>query len=281
MKRLLFAMAALSLVATQLSCHAIGSTITTPGPTPGATTPQASPTPNFAPMRAMVIADSLGLSLEPGLTDVGRSWNLSEWNRSILFCGFVSADVMPSLTGGLSKEQEDRCRAWRASWPWEVHAYQPDVIVWLFGGWDYPDHIVNGVTLKTGTPGWKSWVLGQLENQFDALTHDGAEFLIVTWPYAEPTLWSTLPDGGAAAEEDARWRDDQLNALYRQFAEAHPGKVGIVDLNHFISPDGKYTNVLNGVKLRDDGVHFTPESSRVVARWLVPQIKSVAAALGK
>jgi hypothetical protein len=83
------------------------------------------------------------------------------------------------------------------------------------------------------------------------------------------------------AEQDAHWRDDQLNALYRQFAEGHPDKVGIVDLNGFICPNGKYTDVLNGVKMREDGVHFTTESSYIVARWLVPQIKLVAAAIGR
>jgi lysophospholipase L1-like esterase len=51
----------------------------------------------------------------------------------------------------------------------------------------------------------------------------------------------------------------------------------VVDLNAFVSPGGTYTNQLNGVELRYDGVHFNPDASQLVFRWLLPQLPSKAA----
>ena len=80
--------------------------------------------------------------------------------------------------------------------------------------------------------------------------------------------------------EDLR-RITILNDLYRQFAAEHPEKVTLVDLNGFACPEGTYTDlVVDGVKMREDGIHFTPKSSYVVARWLVPRIVDAALRTG-
>jgi hypothetical protein len=74
---------------------------------------------------------------------------------------------------------------------------------------------------------------------------------------------------------------DDLNAVYRGFAAEHPGQVFLVDLNGFADPEGKYTDLyIDGVRMREDGVHFTTQGSYVVARWLVPQIVAAADATG-
>jgi len=40
---------------------------------------------------------------------------------------------------------------WYATWRSDVEAFHPDVILWLFGGADNLDHLVNGRTLEAGT----------------------------------------------------------------------------------------------------------------------------------
>ena len=47
----------------------------------------------------------------------------------------------------------------------------------------------------------------------------------------------------------------------------------LADMNHFVCPEGKFTDIsIDGVRLREDGGHFTEAGSVPVARWLVPQI---------
>jgi len=223
--------------------------------------------------RVMVLGDSVALSLEPGLTDVGRDRGLLVWNRSRFYCGFLPADVMVDFNGIPSEGMERVCKDWRQTWKADVDAYRPDVVVMLFGGWDYPDHVVNGVKLETGTPAWNDYVLNELQTQLDSLTSDGGKLALVTWPYPGSKLWKRAGQKGAEAEEDARWRLDDLNAVYRQFAERHPDKVIFVDLNEFASPEGKFTDLhMDGVKMREDGVHFTSESSYIVGEWLLKEI---------
>jgi lysophospholipase L1-like esterase len=48
-------------------------------------------------------------------------------------------------------------------------------------------------------------------------------------------------------------------------------------MNGFVCPEGKFTDiVIDGVKLRWDGGHFTEAGSVPVARWLLPQIAAAA-----
>ncbi|HUS82766.1 MAG TPA: acyltransferase family protein [Dehalococcoidia bacterium] len=239
--------------------------------------PQVDTTTADVPLRAMVLGDSMSMSLEPGLTEVGKESNLSVWNPSILLCGFVREDTVVDLFGNVSRDQAERCERWRQKWPSHVEAFDPDVVVMLFGAWDYRDHVVNSVTLETGTAEWDAYVLSELQKETDVLTAWGAKLLLVTWPCSRPEVWTEIGDTGVQATADALWRIDRLDALYRQFAEQHPDKVRLIDLNAFACPKGTYTDlVVDGVRLREDGTHFTPESSYIVARWLVPRITDAA-----
>jgi hypothetical protein len=239
--------------------------------------PPINKTANPQPIRVMVYGDSVGLSLEPGLEKVGqKDWNLSVWSRAGLGCGFLPVDKSLDNQWNLTKEQADRCKEWYKTWKTDVDAFKPDVVVWLFGFWDGLDHLVNGRTLVAGTPEWDAFVLDGLQKQFELLTSQGAKLALLTWPYAKPPDWALLPNG-ADLEQDSLRRVTELNGLYRQFAEQHPDKVTLIDLNSFICPEGKFTDiVLDGVKMREDGVHFTPESSYIVADWLAPQLADVA-----
>ena len=223
--------------------------------------------------RVMVLGDSVALSLEPGLTQVAQGRNLSVWNRSRLYCGFLPADMMVDFSGNPSTDLEAGCKDWRKTWRSDVEAFRPDVVLMLFGRWDYPDHVVNGVKLETGTPEWNDYILNELQTQLDVLASQGGKLALVTWPYPGSTLWKRAGEKGAEAEEDAHRRVDDLNGLYRQFAEQNPDKVILIDLNGFACPEGKFTDLLiDGVRMREDGVHFTPESSFIVADWLVRQV---------
>jgi peptidoglycan/LPS O-acetylase OafA/YrhL len=230
-----------------------------------------------APVRALVLGDSMSMSLDPGLTEVGKDQDLAVWNPSILLCGFVREDAATDLFGNVSTDQAQRCEKWRQTWPSDVLAFKPDVVVMLFGVWDYRDHIVGGATLKAGTPEWDAYILSELERELGVLTSQGAKLLLVTWPCSRPEVWTKIGSSGAEATADALWRIDRLDTLYRQFADRHPERVRLIDLNAFACPHGTYTDlIVDGVRLREDGTHFTPESSYVVARWLVPRILDAA-----
>jgi hypothetical protein len=149
-----------------------------------------------------------------------------------------------------------------------------------FGVWDSEDLQTSGGKLLAGTPEWNAYVHDGLEKRFATLSSQGAKLLLLTFPYVSPGLWEIMSNGQEIIDDSARHMD-ALNAVYRSFADEHPGQVFIADLNSFADPEGKYTDLyIDGVRMREDGVHFTTQGAYVVARWLVPQIVAVANATG-
>jgi hypothetical protein len=146
----------------------------------------------------------------------------------------------------------------------------------VFGALDSLDRSVGDETLKTGTPEWEAYVSDGLAKQVEALSSRGAKVALATFPCSKPAAWAFLPEPGKYEEETFR-RINDLNAVYRRFAEQHPDKVTLVDLNHFACPEGRFSDlIIDGVRMREDGLHFTPQGSSVVARWLAPQLVDIA-----
>ena len=238
--------------------------------------PQIDSAANPAPIRVIVIGDSVGLSMISGLKQVGPEWNLAVWSRTMVGCGFLDVDMEYDSQYKLSKKMAELCNEWHRTWQADLEAFQPDVVVAVFGG-DMFDRPVNGSLLEAGTPEWEAYVLDGLQRQLDVLSSQGAKLVLATYPCSKSVLWALLSDG-AEREQDAYRRTTELNEVYRKFAARNPDRVVLVDLNLLSCPEGRFTDlVIDGVRMREDGVHFTPAGSVVVARWLAPQIAAVAA----
>ena len=50
-----------------------------------------------------------------------------------------------------------------------------------------------------------------------------------------------------------------LNLIWRDTAERNPGKFEVLDLEAEVCPNGTWQEMLDGVPLRSDGVHYTGE----------------------
>ena len=64
------------------------------------------------------------------------------------------------------------------------------------------------------------------------------------------------------------WRVDRINGLYRDFATRYPERYTLIDLNDYVSPGGKFAEYIGDVRVRDDGVHFTPDGADLISAWL-------------
>jgi peptidoglycan/LPS O-acetylase OafA/YrhL len=231
-----------------------------------------------ASIRVTVLGDSVALTMGLGLEREGPASGLSVSNVAGLGCGFLPGDEELDGYGKWSAEKADTCRKWRTTWSSQVDAFQPDVVVFLFGPWDTLDLKVEGRLLEAGTPEWQAYALGELSHSVDVLSARGAEVMLLTSPCFKP------PNLGLdAAVYDLLvnpQRLDELNGVYWEFARQHEDQIVVADLNRLVCPEGEDTDVtIDGVRLREDGVHFTPEGADLVARWLAPQI--IAAAEGR
>jgi peptidoglycan/LPS O-acetylase OafA/YrhL len=223
-----------------------------------------------APIRVTAMGDSVALSLAWGLEREGPGLGLSVSNVAGLGCGFLPGDEELDGYGKWSKEKADTCKEWRSTWSAQVDAFLPDVVVFLFGPWDTLDLKVGDRLLEVGTPEWEDYALKELGHAVDVLSARGAKVMLLTSPCFKPR------DLGLDAPTYVRLnhqRVNDLNDLYWEFARQHADQVVIVDLNGLVCPEGEYTDItIDGVHMREDGVHFTVEGADLVARRLAPEI---------
>jgi peptidoglycan/LPS O-acetylase OafA/YrhL len=228
-----------------------------------------------APTKVMIVGDSVAETLGLGFETVGKANNLWVWNRGRLGCGlFFTGSV---VEGGQLLPVDAGCD-WRASWPGDLTSFDPDVVVMLVGAWDILDRQVDGTMVPFGTVNYDKSFLQQLDDATTLLASQGAKVVVLTAPFfSRPEL---VGQTGRQWPEYNPARVDRLNSLFRDFLIAHPGRYTLIDLNRFVSPGGKYTDTINGVQVRDDGVHFTHDGAVMIDSWLVPQIQAVASGAG-
>jgi lysophospholipase L1-like esterase len=79
------------------------------------------------------------------------------------------------------------------------------------------------------------------------------------------------PDG-RLYPEDQPDRVNLWNTMLRKTVSHHRG-VAILDLNKKLCPDGVYTAKVDGIKVRSDGVHLTPEGVKWLTPWLEESLR--------
>ncbi len=259
-----------------LSQHAPAPHSAPPSTTPasdGAATVPAVPAFPAAPPKVMIVGDSVAGTLGLGYQNLGAASGLTVWNRGQLGCGlFYDGSVFEG--GQLHTVDSTKCN-WRGKWPGELAFFKPDVVVMLVGAWDILDREVDGHEVKFGSVEYDSSFLHQLDDATNLLASTGAKVVVLTTPFfSRPEL--AVQTGTQWPEYDPS-RVDRINSLYRDFLDNHPGRYRMIDLNRFVSPQGKFTDSLNGQVIRGDGVHFTEAGSAMVVSWLTPQIEKVVA----
>ncbi len=236
-----------------------------------ATSTRASPAPAMTgppPASVLVVGDSVAKTLGDGFDRASHAAGVEVFNRGQLACGLAQGARIER--GGQWLESEPTCDDWPAQWQAWVDEIAPEVSVVLFDVFVVSDLEVEGRTLELGTKASDTYLRDQLGRAIDILRSRGGRAVLLTAPYndrpevvGQPVEWA----------EDDRDRIDHWNALLREVVEERddPG-VSVVDLNAHLSPDGRYSNRLDGVALRYDGVHFNPEAGELVFEWLLPQL---------
>jgi peptidoglycan/LPS O-acetylase OafA/YrhL len=163
------------------------------------------------------------------------------------------------------------CTRWPSRWRSAVTADDPDVSVILLDRWELMDRRLNGRYQHVGQPEYDAYLTTQLTTAVDVVAARGAAVVLLTAPY---THRAERPDGSLYGEDQPA-RVNAWNALLRRVAAARHATV--LDLNHVLCPDGKFTWSIRGVQVRSDGLHLTPPGDqRIVAPWLLPQLSAIA-----
>jgi len=168
------------------------------------------------------------------------------------------------------------CEQWVEQWPAQIAAAKPGLAVLFLGHWQQFDVDDDGQLLVFGTPRFEEWLDGWLDKFTTSMRSASKHLAIVNVP-----CHRTYDDGvnprPAITNDDRRTR--WLNDAISRYAASHQG-IAVVDFFGWLCAPGRNPELIDGVKMRVDGVHFTVQGSHLVWNWLGPQLIDAARQTG-
>lgn len=218
------------------------------------------------PLTVAVFGDSIAWTLIHYLPPTP---GIRFFDHTVLGCGIVTGG--PYRYFGQQYPDSPRCDAWPRRWLRQLRADRPDEVLLLVGRWETMDHYYQGRWLHVGEPAYDRHLAALLGQAITLLGSTGARVVVATEPYNQR---GEQPDG-SLYPEDNPVRVTDWNRLLRGVVSAHPG-TQVLDLNHKLCPGGAFTWTVDGVQVRSDGVHLTPEGVWWLTPWLVRSLSRAA-----
>ncbi|KUI44058.1 hypothetical protein AU197_21440 [Mycobacterium sp. IS-1590] len=169
---------------------------------------------------------------------------------------------------GQTLNQKPACDSWPSRWSERVKHDRPDVVLLIVGRWEVVDRMNEGRWSHIGEPTYDAYLRAELNRALDILSSTGARVVVTTEPYNRR---AEKRDGSLYPEDDPD-RVDDWNALLRS-AVKYRTNVTVLDLNRKLGPNGGYTNWIDGIRIRSDGVHPTPEAVEWLTPWLTDALR--------
>jgi peptidoglycan/LPS O-acetylase OafA/YrhL len=210
-----------------------------------------------------VFGDSIGWTMMRYLPPTP---GISFLDRTTIGCGLVRGG--PYRYSGQSLEQKPECDAWPERWAQRIAYDRPDVVLMVVGRWETVDRQWNGNWAHIGQPDFDKYLESELHHALDILSSTGALVVVTTEPYNRHGEQAN----GSLYPEDQPSRVDQWNTLLRKVVGDRKN-VTVLDLNKKLAPNGGYTNKINGVQVRIDGVHPTPNAVKWMTPWLLDAVR--------
>lgn len=187
-------------------------------------------------------------------------------DRSTIGCGIARGG--PYRYQGQTLEQKPECDAWPERWAQRIAYDKPDVVLLIVGRWEVVDRKFQGDWSHIGEPEFDKALKIELKRALDILGSTGARIVVTTEPFNRRGERAD----GSLYPEDQPTRVKQWNTLLRSVVGDRPN-VEILDMNKKLGPWGAYTNKIDGVRMRIDGVHPTPEAVKWMTPWLLDAVK--------
>lgn len=187
-------------------------------------------------------------------------------NYTTIGCGVARGG--PYRYFGETLNQKPECDTWPSRWAQRIKHDRPDVVLLIIGRWEIVDRKNGGRWTHIGDPAYDAYLRGELGRALDILGSTGARIVVTTEPYNRR---GEKPDGTLYPEDDPD-RVDEWNALLRRVVGQRPN-VTVLDLNKKLGPNGVYTTKVDGIRMRSDGVHPTPEAVKWLTPWLTDALR--------
>lgn len=231
--------------------------------------PPKTPIPADRPIRVAFLGDSVAWSTASSLEGVAAAHRMEIVNAGIWGCGAVRGTPFRYF-GSTYETLPNDCDRWPAQWQRAIDFARPDVAVVMVGRWELMDRVHEGRWTHIGDPVFDAYLGRELDLAVAVAGSRGARVVLATTPYYRR---GDAPGGGTWPEDEPA-RVDLVNGILR--AAAARNRVGVVDYGAILSPGGRLTLEVDGIRLRTDGVHVAPTAGPWMAPQLFPAIRAAA-----
>jgi hypothetical protein len=214
--------------------------------------------------RVMVLGDSVAYALGlDGFAPLADELGVRVVTRAKIGC---------TITRDVDDPFNEAIRNCSPDWPGYIEEDDPDVVVVLFGGFaGVLPATVDGKDVWPCEAEYEELWSRRLDEAIGVLSASGAKVVLLSAPGAPLEVFK----GENPAEFDARQRC--TNDTLEEVATSNPD-AAFVDLAGYVCPDDKCRVEIDGLTLRNDGVHYRGDAAKLIARWATPRILEVAGA---
>ena len=236
------------------------------------------PTQTSDPVRALILGDSVMLTLDHTTAPWRDHNNVTSASMTVLGCG-IGPSFRPIFHGHLIFGNAKCHLHGDGSWPLEtlwrdaIASQRPDVVIVGAGRWETHDHLIGSDRHSIDDPWFRAEMTRGLSDIWDASQRTGSALLLLTTPCAQSG--ETL--SGHRWPEDAPYRVRLYNTFVRQFAATH-NNTSVLDLYSWACPNGQFSlfDSSGRFMIRNaDGVHFGPGAGPLFGTRLWSAIRHV------
>jgi peptidoglycan/LPS O-acetylase OafA/YrhL len=215
------------------------------------------------PFTVSVFGDSIGWTMmhflppTPGFQFI---------DHTVIGCSLVRGGPYSYL--GQTLDQKSECESWPGRWTSQIAVDQPDAVLLVIGRWETVDRVNEGRWTHIGDPAFDSYISTELRRAIDILSFSGAPLTVANLPYSRR---GERPDGSLYPEDQPQ-RVNEWNTMLGKTIGNRPD-VRILDLKKKLCPEGSYTDKVDGIQVRSDGVHLTEEGVQWLTPWLEQSLK--------
>ena len=223
-------------------------------------------------LRVLLFGDSVAWSIGSnffGATDA-RSTPFLLWNKAEFSC---FPDPAPGRRQGLPGTVTTECPDWAQRWPTYVEEFAPDIVLVPVSQWMILDREVDGRNIPFDSDEMRQRIEKYYGQMIDALSQDGSLVVLTT---VIPNVESTNAASIEKNLDDTRRREVALNEIIAELVASRSEDAELIDLAGWICDGTDCTEEIDGVRLRPDGGHFTPDSSPLAGAFLSEELQRIA-----
>ena len=232
-------------------------------------------------VHVLVVGDSFAHTLALYVGRDSSPYGVTLIDGGLDGCGLSRGNLIPGDGQASSLVVLGPCAStgpgWPANYKADIAKYHPDLSLLVLGRWDLYARFIDRRWMSPGQPDYDTYFHHQLLTAIRILTAAGGGVAITTEAYTDSDGLETCAPRPTVVKNcpTESQRVSALDAVAREVVSESKGHVSLINLGQRLSPDGRYTQSVDGVVIRAaDEIHISEPGGEWLTPWLVPLLKA-------